>query len=262
MPSPFPGIDPYIESQGYWPDLHASLILYARDRLNEILPESYIARLGEQLRLVEHDLPRGRPMLPDVVVREGGGMGRGGGSIDSGVLMLEPVILDLPAIEVEEVRDTWIEIRRRPGRELVTAIEILSPSNKSGTGHSDYLAKRHELIQQPVHLVELDLLLRGQRLPMGQELPPGDFYALVSRAERRPKSDVFAWTLRQPLPTIPIPLHAPDPDVPLALAGLFALAYDRGRYGRELDYTATLDLPVAPSERTWVEDVARGATSP
>ncbi|MFO0891790.1 MAG: DUF4058 family protein [Isosphaeraceae bacterium] len=258
MPSPFPGVDPYIESQGYWPDLHASLILYARDRLNEVLPESHVARVGEQLRLVEHDLPRGRPMLRDVAVLAGSGSGRAAARPEAGVLTLEPVTLDLPAIEVEEVRDTWIEIRRRPGRELVTAIEILSPNNKTETGSSDYLAKRHELIEQPVHLVELDLLLRGHRLPMGQDLPPADFYALVSRAERRPKSDVFAWTIRHPLPTIPIPLRAPDPDVPLDLAGLFALSYDRGRYGREMDYAEGLDLPLPPAERAWAEGLARG----
>ncbi|MGB2609467.1 MAG: DUF4058 family protein, partial [Isosphaeraceae bacterium] len=112
MPSPFPGIDPYLESQGYWPDFHASLTTYCRDALNDVLPESYEARLGEQLRLVERREPQGRTVLPDV-----------------SVLTLEPVTIDLPVEEIEEVRDLWIEIRHRPDRDLVTAIEILSPTN-------------------------------------------------------------------------------------------------------------------------------------
>ena len=128
---------------------------------------------------------------------------------------------------------------------------MLSPTNKTGEGYWDYQAKRRKLIRQNVHLVELDLLVRGQRLPMERELPRADFYAFVSRADRRPNSDVFAWSIRQPLPKIPIPLHAPDPDVILDLPALFAIGYDRGRYARALDYSAPLDLP-AGSGRSYL----------
>jgi hypothetical protein len=147
-----------------------------------------------------------------------------------------------------EVRDLWIEIYHRPDRSLVTAIEVLSPTNKAGQGYWDYRARRRKLIRQDVHLVELDLLIRGRRLPMRQALPPADFYTFVSRAARRPKCDVYAWSLRQPLPKIPIPLLAPDPDVILDIPALFAYSYERGRYSRALDYTAPLDLPLAPGD--------------
>jgi hypothetical protein len=258
MPSPFPGIDPYLESQGYWPDFHASLILYCRDALNDHLPATYEARLGEQLRLIEHRDPQARTVLPDVAVLEGGPAGGRSGmaGTEGGVLTLEPITIDLPIDEIEEVRDVWIEILHRPERELITAIELLSPSNKSGEGYWVYQAKRSKLIRQNVHLVEIDLLLSGQRLPMRRELPRADFYAFVSRAGQRPTSDVFAWSVRQPLPRIPIPLRAPDPDVPLDLPSLFAYGYERGRYNRALDYSAPLDLPLASADRTWAEDLA------
>jgi Protein of unknown function (DUF4058) len=261
MPSPFPGIDPYLESQGYWPDFHASLILYCRDALNDLLPETYEARLGEQLRLIEHLDEPTRTVLPDVAVLEGGSPGVRIGKPDArgGVLTLEPITIDLPADEVEEVRDVWIEIRRRPDRELITAIEVLSPTNKTGEGYWVYQAKRAKLIRQNVHLVELDLLVRGQRLPMRRELPRADFYAFVSRAGHRPRSDVFAWSVRQPLPRIPIPLRAPDPDVTLDLPSLFAYGYDRGRYSRAIDYSTPLDLPLASADRTWAEELAHMA---
>lgn len=258
MPSPFPGIDPYLEAQGYWPDFHASLILYCRDVLNEVLPDTYEARVSEQLRLVERGQERATLALPDVSVIEAGprgGRGRSQGAV--GVLTLEPVVLDLPQIELEEVRDVWIEILRRPDRDLVTAIEILSPSNKEGSGHRDYLGKRHELTHRSVHLVELDLLIRGRRLPMEQPLPPGDFYAIVSRFERRPKAEVFAWTIRQRPPVLPIPLLAPDPDVLLDLPGLLANAHERGRYARSLNYATPLDLPLPADERAWAEAQTR-----
>ncbi|MBX6316783.1 MAG: DUF4058 family protein, partial [Isosphaeraceae bacterium] len=142
---------------------------------------------------------------------------------------------------------------------LVTVIEVLSPTNKTGSGREEYLEKRRELIDRPVNLVELDLLLGGRRLPMAEPLPPGDYYALVSRAERRPQAEVYAWTIRQPLPTIPIPLRPPDPDVPLDLAAIFATAYERGRYARSLDYGAPLTVPLAETDRLWAEGLARRA---
>ncbi len=259
MPSPFPGVDPYLESQGYWPDFHVSLTTYCRDILNDVLPEIYVARLGEQLRLIERSDPRGKTVLPDVTILEGGIRTRATAqsATAGGVLTLDPVTIELPVTDIEEVRDLWIEIHRRPDRELVTAIEILSPTNKLGEGYWQYQSNRRSLIRQDVHLVELDLLVRGQRLPMGQDLPPGNFFAFVSRADRRFKCDVYPWSVRDRLPNLPIPLRAPDPDVILDLPALFALAYERGRYARELDYTTPLDLPLAEGDRAWAEEHAR-----
>ena len=39
MPSPFPGIDPYIESQHLWEGFHARFVTYLCDALNDVLPE-------------------------------------------------------------------------------------------------------------------------------------------------------------------------------------------------------------------------------
>ena len=51
----------------------------------------------------------------------------------------------------------------------------------------------------------------------------------------------------------------PDPDVPLDLAAVFAMIYQRGRYERSIDYTTPLDLPLKPEDRTWAEKIARGS---
>ena len=146
------------------------------------------------------------------------------------VATLEPVAVPLARKDLDEVRERWIEIKRLPDLSLVTVIEILSPTNKSGLGRTDYLAKRREFLDQPVHLVEIDLLLGGHRLPMGGPVPPGDYFAYVSRAEKRDSSDVYAWSIRRALPEIPIPLSPPDPDLRLDLAVVVARAYDQGRY--------------------------------
>ena len=91
---------------------------------------------------------------------------------------------------------------------------------------------------------------------MGEPLPGGDYYALVSRAERRPDCEVYAWTVRDRLPAIPIPLSAPDEDVKVDLGAVFTTAYTRGRYARLIDYSAPPSVLRKPQERAWAEKIA------
>ncbi|MFO0950484.1 MAG: DUF4058 family protein [Isosphaeraceae bacterium] len=254
MPSPFPGIDPYIEAQGHWPDFHAGFITYLRDVLDEGLPENYVAHLEEQVHLVKTPRESLAVVRPDLAVlrdpevapaRQG----------PRGVGTLAPVSIPLETGVVEEVRETRIEVLRVPELTLVTVVELLSPSNKTGVGRAEYLEKRLALVDQPIHIVELDLLLAGRRLPMRGPLPPGNAYAFVSRSGRRPACDVYAWTIRDPLPVIPIPLAEPDPDVPLDLSSAFATAYKRGRYARILRYLQPLTLPLSADDRVWAEAI-------
>ncbi len=261
MASPFPGFDPFLEAQGYWKEFHTNFLSSMQYALAERIPDAYEARIEERLSLVyEDDVPY-RDVQPDVLVLRSSHPSQPG-SASSATATLEPVLVALPRHRVEEVVEKRIAIRRFPNRELVTAIELLSPSNKQLPGSVLYDEKRLELIHQEVHLVELDLLIGGQRLPMKGELPKGHYYAFVSRAERRFLSHTYAWTIRDPLPTIPIPLKAPDPDIPLDLAPIFATVYERARLGRSIDYAAPLRLPLSQEDRAWAEALARSAASP
>jgi len=258
MNSPFPGMDPYLEDQGRWPDFHAGVITYCRDALSGCLPDDYVAQMGEEVRVVTWQEGHDRLMRPDVAVVRNHGS-RGSEPVgEEMVTTLEPIAIPFAAA-VDEVRDTWIEIRRLPDERLVTAIEVLSPTNKGSSGLSDYLEKRHRLRTQGVNLVEIDLLIAGRRLPMARPLPPGDFFAIVSRISKTATGDVYAWSIQRPLPKVPIPLEDPDPDVFLDLAEVFALAYERGRYARLIRYDRPLDLPLHPQDKEWAEMVARGS---
>jgi hypothetical protein len=73
--------------------------------------------------------------------------------------ILEPVTIPLMKGDVDEIQDTWIEIRNLPELDLVTVIEILSPTNKTGLGRVEYIDKRDQYIDMHVNLVELDLLV-------------------------------------------------------------------------------------------------------
>jgi Protein of unknown function (DUF4058) len=262
MPSAFPGVDPFLEAQGYWEEFHWKYINYLPEALAEQIPDDYEVRIEERLSLVyEPDPAPRRKILPDVAVLRSSGASRTKPA-PSGTATLEPVVLALPRYQLEEVSEPRIEIRRFPNRELITAIELLSPSNKQPPGDRLYYRMRLELLNQQVHLVELVFLIGGERLPMEDELPKGHYYALVSRAERRFYAETYVWTIRDPLPPIPIPLKTPDPDILLDLAAVFARVYQGARYERSIDYAATLDLPLSQEDRAWAESLARSTRPP
>lgn len=236
MISPFPGMDPYLEDPAFWPDFHQTFINYGREAIAERLPDQYDARVNERILLEDSLEETTRVVSPDVSNHKSGEDWTERPAA-SGSITLEPTTI--PLLILDHPRQTFIEIYHRPERALVTVFELLSPANKTGGGRAAYLEKRNALILQDVHLFELDLLLGGRRLPLQGSLPPGDYYAFISRADRRPECDVFAWPVTQPLPTLPVPLRAPDPDVLLDLAAVFATTFERGRYARSLPYNGT-----------------------
>jgi len=150
-----------------------------------------------------------------------------------------------------ERRETYLSIRDRETMQVVTVIELLSPSNKrqNGDGRREYLTKREEILASSSHLVELDLLRGGVRLPVVGSLPPGDYYAIVSRANRRPRCEVYVWTLRDPLPAIRIPLKPCDPDAIVPLQEVFETVCQHARYGLSINYAAELEPPLSDAVR-------------
>jgi hypothetical protein len=249
-------MDPYLETPALWSDFHARFVTYWSDALADALPDNYEARIDEKVSLVEVSPPRRKLIEPDGGVTQRG-PSRAPSPAPAGVAMLEPVTLSL-VIE-EETHERHIEILHRPDGTLVAVLEMLSPANEEEPGRALYLAKRNALLYHPVHLVEVDLLLKGQRLPFEEALPPGDYYAHVARWDRRPKCQVYHWTLRQALPVIPIPLLPPDPDVWIDLGAVFTTTYERGRYRRSIDYTAPPPVALDAERRAWLMERARGA---
>jgi hypothetical protein len=249
-------MDPFLEDPAYWSDFHSRFINNWADALSDVLPEQYEANLGERVYLVEHDPEARKLMSPDVGVIQAPGP-RTSASVGSAAT-LDPVTVPLTILDGP--RETYIEILHKPDRELVTVLELLSPANKEQPGRGEYLAKRRAVLCQKVHLVELDLLRAGRRMPSQVPLPSGDYYYLVARAERRPDAEVFAWILRDPLPRLPVPLRAPDPDITFDLASVFRATYDRGRFARKLDYSCT-PAGLAREDHLWAMDIAVGRAS-
>ena len=226
MPSPFPGMNPYFEQSVHWLDFHAEFLSAMRRLLAPQVGPKYIVQLEEHIYI--HDLqPEQRQRLGTADLSP---VERDGGRLDHGALgVLEaPAEVWLPEQDVEKV--PFLEVRDRQGRDLVTVIELLSPSNKRvGDDREQYLAKRRELVRSPAHLVEIDLL-RGWT-PMPQEgRPECDYSVMVSRAEKRRAADFWPIRLRDRLPIIPVPLRSPDDAARVDLQEALHRAYDGPGY--------------------------------
>jgi hypothetical protein len=248
MPSPFPGMDPYIEAQE-WTDFYAAYMAVLREDLTRELRPNYTARI--ERRVYVESLGAKETIVPDITIVEWTGSAAAPSGVSvapaSPTATIEPVVCPLP--QPIEHRESFLVIRNRETQRVVTVIELLSPANKRpGPGRDLYLEKRMEVLASRTNLIELDLLRGGQRLPMAAPLPPGDYLALVCRS-RRTSADVYAWRLEHRLPTIPIPLDQGVADVPLDLQLAFDKTFDRAAYNDTLNYTEPLTPELSEQER-------------
>ncbi|MDB5322315.1 MAG: hypothetical protein JWN40_3946 [Phycisphaerales bacterium] len=261
MGSPFPGVDPFLEGQGVWHDFHHGFIFCWREMLMRKLPSNYIARVEEHVYL---DRGGGEDAddtivqrIPDVLVEQ---RAEAGTARDvSGAVTLKPTIVR--HIIGDPIREGYIEVVRRGDNTLVAVLELLSPTNKRGVGRGEYLLKRDQILRGPAHLVEVDMLLRGPRMPFREGLPEGHYFAMISRADRRPECEVFPWTVQDRPPAIPIPLETPDADVVIDLHQVYSTTFERGPYDELVRYDRPVGFPMAEDMQKWVgERLSRRAS--
>ncbi len=252
MPSPFPGMNPYLEQADVWNDFHQGLIVQIQYALRRQLDPHYIVKIEEHLYI--HEPPaEGRRLLghADVALTPPHPTGKAPGVAVLGA----PAKVELEAFQVERL--SRVEVRDRTGRQLITAIELLSPTNKyAGADRDQYLTKRRQLLASPAHFVEIDLLRGGPRMPM-TGLPECAYCVLVSRYEERPRADVWPIRLRDPLPVIPIPVRAPDPDARLDLQDLLHCCYDSAGYGTYI-YAGAPSPNLSAEDAAWAEQILQG----
>jgi hypothetical protein len=250
-------MDPFIEGQR-WQDFHTRLITVVGEMLTPQVRPRYVVEVEEYVYLAREGEDPDRLIEPDLAVVEGrpeavASPTRSGAATSA----IAPVVHTLPVSRRH--RQVFLTIRNRESQNVVTVIELLSPWNKTaGEGRNEYLVKRSNIFYTLAHLVELDLLRGGQRLPTREPLSPGDFYAFVCRTERLPQVEVYAWTLRDRLPPVPVPLAGDDPDVLLDLQAAFTTTYDRAGYDYALDYRRAVEPPLEASLADWARSVLQG----
>lgn len=244
MPSPFPGMDRCIENQA-WADFHARFITYLADALVPQARPRYTVHIEERVYLEHQPDERAGFIRPAAVsARETTT------AYQTDTAIVADLTLPIPETEIE----TYLVVRERESERVVTVVQVLSPANKraGSDGRREYLAKREAVLRSAAHLVELDLLRGGERLPTSEPLPAADYYVFVCRAPKRPRAHVYAWSLRAPLPTIPLPLEENVPEINLNLQEIFARVYDRAGYAYSLDYKRASQPPLTLADAAWL----------
>ena len=246
MLSPFPGMNPYLERDVTWNDFHERFVILGAGIIGDQVRPHYIVKIDEHVYI--HELGDESRRL-EGRADQGLTPTRMSTAPTPGVGLIEaPARIRLP--EVDVAREAYLEIWDRDAQELVTVLELLSPSNKRGGPDRDqYLAKRGQVLASSAHLVEIDLLRGGEPMP-SRDRPACTYSVLVSRAEERPLAGFWPLGLRARLPSIPIPLRPPHPVATLDLQELLDRVYDEAGYEHYI-YEATPQPPLAPDDVAW-----------
>jgi len=269
MPSPFPGMDPYLEHPALFRGLHGRLVANLSETLQSRLPAPYFAEFEERLWVEVSE----RPIEPDVSVfraERPPGVRTDGGPVVGVATRSRPLVVTVP---FEENRETWVEIRTRndDGERLVTSIEVLSLTNKTtGRRARDlYLQKQREILDSQVHLVEIDLLRGGTHstaVPRHRLLAAAgafDYHVAIHPFDRLEDFLVYPIRLEERLPEIAIPLLPGDPDVPIDLQAVFDRCYDTGPYLRRVRYAEVTPVPpLRPDQAEWAARVLQPPGEP
>lgn len=253
MTTPFPGMDPYLEQPGLWSQVHTALIIEIQQYLTPRLRPRYRVAVEQRtyLSLIETDEFIGEP---DVLVVAS--HWEGPSPTQVAVSRMKGYLVDIPM--PEEIVERYLVVYDTTGGEAVTVIELLSPSNKmSGRGRLQYERKRQEILVSDTNLIEIDLLRSGRPMPMRGRSQSSHYRILVSRAIYRPRAELFAFSVREPIPDVPIPLRLEEEEALLPLNQILHELYDKAGYDLFIDYGRPPAPPLSAEDATWATQLIK-----
>ena len=258
MPSPFPGMDPYLENTSMWSDLHHRLITVIADEISAQLSRNYYVAIERRVYLsepYEQDAFR----IPDVSVLDASENGDGSdASVFSATESDGDTAIAVRVPLPEEVREGYLELREAGSNHLITAIEVLSPTNKRpGRGRGLYEKKRVEVLGTWTNLVEIDLLRTGEPMRVIGNGIRSDYRILVARGGKS-RAMLYCFGVRQPFPEFPVPLRRGDHDEPMVDIGkMLPDIYDRARYHVQVNYADDPVPPLSDADAEWADSLLK-----
>jgi hypothetical protein len=245
-------MNPWLEQEGLWQDFHTKFLVAISERLVTQVGAGYFVLLEYHIYVHEPEQRPQRMRAGLLVTRpQLGGPGPAAGVLEAPV--------EVKHLEQEVERVPYLEVRHAARGDLVTVLEMLSPSNKQGEGRRQYVARREQLLGSEAHLVEIDLLRGGAPMP-DTPRPHCDYSVLVSRWENRPRAGFWPISLRDRLPEIPIPLRRPDGDAVVDLQQSLHHVYDASGYANFL-YRGNPSPPIGGEDEEWARKLVSGSGS-
>jgi Protein of unknown function (DUF4058) len=250
MPSPFPGMNPYLELPALWHEFHNRLIVALSDTLAPYLqPRYYVA--VETRTYLDDDNPELLVGIPDVIMLTTSPVSTAPLTAIATQTRPKQIHLPMPV----EVKERYLEVREVVTHQVITVIEVLSPKNKrKGEGRTAYEKKRQRVLGSFSHLVEIDLLRENPPMPMIGVEDPSDYRIVVSRASNRPMADLYEFQVREPIPSFLLPLKPDDSELAVDLQAIVLGVYDRGSYHVRIDYRQSVPPPkLSEADQQWVD---------
>lgn len=255
MPNPFPGMDPYLEGP-FWTTVHHNLIEEIARQLSSKLRPKYFTLTEARVVIAtpdpieQFDVQR---RSPDVYVVPSGKRG----NVSEAALAGNSIMLETAV--PEEMEQTFIEIRDAKSRALVTAIEVLSPTNKRGSGLKEFRKRRLEFLSSSAHYMEIDLLRIGKRYPIMGTIPSVPYFVFLSRVNQRPRVQTWPIPMTEPFPVVNVPLLPDDADATLDLQQAWSTIYELFSYFEMADHEHPPVVPLTPDQTAWANECLRRA---
>ncbi|MDY6785200.1 MAG: DUF4058 family protein [Cyanobacteriota bacterium] len=260
MPSPFPGMDPYLEHPDFWPGTHHLLISLLTEALVPQIRPKYEVAIEQRIYTInDANEENGKSLcvgIPDVgIQRQPNSPNIPTGSLATATLTT-PTTVTIPM--PRKIKQAYLEVREMVNKEVVAAIEILSPVNKrNGEGRETYLKKRARVLGSLTHLIEIDLLRGWEAMPILNNPIQSHYRVLVSRSDRRPRAELYAVNLDDTLPVFPLPLREEDVEPQINLQQLLGEVYDRAGYDYRINYKLDPMPALSEAEASWAKEQLR-----
>ncbi|MGI2908698.1 DUF4058 family protein [Tolypothrix sp. VBCCA 56010] len=244
MPSLFLGMNPYLEHPELWAGVHHLLISEIAKLLTPQLRPKY--RVAVEVRMYETtDESSLLVGIPDVIVK-------------SRQTATDSTMTKVAVAAPVAIREGYLEVREVGTTDLVTTIEILSPTNKrQGKGRQMYEEKREQVLASRTNLVEIDLLRKDNPMPIIGNNIQSHYRILVCRGNNRPYADLYAFNLPDIIPTFPLPLRTVDTEPVIDLQALLNEVYDLYGYDLVVDYSQEPVPPLSEKDAVWVDELLR-----
>jgi hypothetical protein len=226
MRSPFPGMNPYLESEKTWPAFQHQLVSAIYQLLLPALVDQYRTRVQDREFITE-----------------------------------EPLFTSIIKTTHHE---HFIEVRHRTTDRLITLIEVVSPANRLfNTGKTALVEARKSALAEGANVLWIDLILQGQS-PLNiqnRNENPFDYHLALTRANLPTTVELYTNQMAKRLPRCKVPLASEEAELVLDVQQAVNRAYELGHFAAKVEMKGLPPGKWSPEQEAWLQSILKPADS-